>query len=98
LRGRQDSTGGEGDVDDKSRAEPSIQERVDQIAEETGGVTSPPTEIQRETLDRAVADLQRESARLNAIAATRIPAFNQKLDAAGVPWSIGRPVQILKQP
>ena len=96
LRGRQDSTGGSNDVDDKSRSEPSIQDRVDQVAEDIGGVTSPPTQLQRETITLAIADLQRESAKLNTIITTRIPPFFQKLDAAGVPWSLGRPVQIIK--
>ncbi len=96
LRGRDDSSPAVDDVDDKSRSEPSIQSRVDDVADDIGGVTSPATRIQRETLDRAVADLQRESAKLNALLTTRIPPFYQKLDAAGVPWSLGRPVQIIK--
>lgn len=97
LRGRQDSAGaGPNDVDDRSRSEPSIQSRVDNVAGDIGGVTSPATQLQRETLDRAIADLQRESAKLNALITTRIPPFYQKLDAAGVPWSLGRPVLIVK--
>lgn len=96
LRVREDSTGGGGDTDDKTRSEPSIRDRVDNVADQIGGVTSPPTQLQRETLDRAIIDLRRESAKLNALIATRIPALNTKLDIAGVPWSLGRPVQILK--
>ncbi|MBA2687477.1 MAG: glycosyl hydrolase [Gemmatimonadaceae bacterium] len=95
LRGRDDSTPAD-DVDDRSRSEPSIQSRVDDVAGNIGGVTSPATQIQRETLDRAIADLQRESAKLNALITTRIPPFYQQLDTAGVPWSLGRPVQIIK--
>lgn len=96
LRGRQDSTGSSGDADDKTRAEPSIQDRIDAVAGDISGVTSPATQLQRETLTLAIADLQRESAKLNSVINTRIPAFFQKLDAAGVPWSLGRPVQIIK--
>ncbi len=95
LRGKDDSTPAD-DVDDRSRSEPSIQRRVDDVAGDIGGVTSPATQIQRETLDRAIADLQRESAKLNALITTRIPPFYQQLDAAGVPWSLGRSVQIIK--
>jgi hypothetical protein len=81
------------DADDRSRFAPSIQERVNRVANEVGDVTSPPTQIQRETLDLAMQDLAREVARLNALLATRVPALNRALDAAGVPWTVGRPVK-----
>jgi len=73
-----------------------VQERVDNIAEQIGDVTSPPTQIQRETIDGAAADLQREVARINTLLQRRIPALNAALDAAGVPWTIGRPIEISK--
>lgn len=90
LRGRDDSAPAVDDADDRTRSEPSVQSRVDEVADDIGGVTSPATQLQRETLDRAIADLQRESAKLNALTTTRIPPFYQKLDAAGVPWSSGQ--------
>jgi hypothetical protein len=90
VRGR---TGPEAsDVDDK-QFHPAIQQRVNQVAGEIGDVTSPPTQIQRETLELAMTDLAREAARLNALLTTRVPALNRALDAAGVPWTVGRPVR-----
>lgn len=91
VRGRTERTG---DVDDRTRSEPSIQARVNQVADEIGDVTSPLTQIQTETLELAMADLEREVARLNALINNRIPGLNRSLDAAGVPWTMGRPVQI----
>lgn len=96
LRVAEDSTERGADIDDKTRSEPTVRDRVNDVAEQIGGVTSPPTRLQRETLDRAIADLKRETGTLNNVIFSRMPALNQKMDAAGVPWSIGRPVQILK--
>jgi len=80
VRGR---TGPEAnDVDDK-KFHPSIQDRVNQVAAEIGDVTSPPTQIQRETLQLAMTDLVREAARLNVLLTTKVPALNRALDAAG---------------
>jgi hypothetical protein len=90
VRGRQGADAS--DVDDKKFA-PAIQSRVNQVANEIGDVTSPATQIQRETLDLAMKDLEREAARLNALLAARVPALNRGLDAAGVPWTVGRPVR-----
>ena len=47
------------DADDKNKFEPSIQDRVNQVASEIGDVTSSPTQLQRETLDAAMKDLIR---------------------------------------
>ncbi len=44
------------------------------------------------SLRSAAAPLEREVARLNEIVRTRLPAFFDALDAAGVPWSPGRPI------
>ena len=90
VRGRQ---GEANDADDKNRFTPSIQERVNGVANEIGDVTSPPTQLQRETLDLAMKDLEREVARLNMLLTTRVPALNRGLDAAGVPWTVGRPIK-----
>jgi photosystem II stability/assembly factor-like uncharacterized protein len=81
------------DADDKNKYKPSIQERVNQVAGEIGDVTSPPTQLQRETLDSAMKDLGVEVARLNAMLTARVPALNRALDAAGVPWTAGRPIR-----
>ncbi len=90
VRGRQGPAAN--DVDDK-KFEPSIQDRVNQVAGEIGDVTSPATEIQRRTLEMAMADLAREVARLNALLTGRVPALNRALDAAGVAWTVGRVVR-----
>jgi photosystem II stability/assembly factor-like uncharacterized protein len=87
VRGRQGPDAN--DVDDK-QFHPSIQDRVNGVASEIGDVTSPPTQIQRETLELAMSDLAKEVARLNALLTTRVPALNRGLDAAGVPWTPGR--------
>jgi len=90
VRGR---TGPEAnDVDDK-KFHPSIQDRVNGVASEIGDVTSPPTQIQRETLELAMTDLAREAARLNVLVTAKVPALNRALDAAGVPWTVGRTVR-----
>ena len=82
--------------DDKRTEEPSIQERVNNVAEEIGNVTSQPTELQRSTLTLATSDLQREAGRVNTLLQRRIPALNAALDAAKIPWTIGRPVELMK--
>ncbi|MDO8501817.1 MAG: hypothetical protein Q7S20_08230 [Gemmatimonadaceae bacterium] len=92
VRGAQGS-GEQNDADDKSRFTPSIQDRVNRVAGEIGDVTSPPTQLQRETLDTAMKDLEREVARLNTLLTARVPALNRGLDAVGVPWTVGRPVR-----
>jgi hypothetical protein len=90
VRGRQGPDAN--DVDDK-KFHPSIQERVNGVANDIGDVTSPPTQIQRETLASAMKDLEAQAARLNALLTTRVPALNRGLDAAGVPWTPGRVVK-----
>jgi photosystem II stability/assembly factor-like uncharacterized protein len=87
---------GEPVSDDKRVEDPPIQERVNNVAEEIGNVTSQPTELQRATLSLASSDLQREVGRINALLQRRIPALNAALDAAKIPWTIGRPVEFMK--
>ncbi len=89
VRGSQEPA----DADDRSRFAPSIQRRVNQVAEEIGNVTSLPTQIQGETLDLAMQDLAHEVTRLNALLSTRVPMLNRALDAAGVSWTVGRTVR-----
>jgi hypothetical protein len=87
---------GEAPSDDKRVEDPPIQERVNNVADEIGNVTSQPTQLQRATLALASADLQREVGRINALLQRRIPALNASLDAAKIPWTIGRPVEFMK--
>ena len=86
--------GADASADDRNVVQPSVQERVNNIAEQIGDVTSPPTQNQRETVDQAESDLAREVGRINTLLKGRIPALNAALDAAGVPWSIGRAIEI----
>ena len=51
-----------------------------------------PSAQELESLRSAPEPLEREVARLNEIVRTRLPAFFDALDAAGVPWSPGRPL------
>lgn len=81
------------DADDKNRFRPSIQDRVNGVAGEIGDVSSPPTQLQRETLDMAMRDLEAQVSRLNGLLTTRLPALYRSLDAAGVPWTVGRPIK-----
>ncbi len=82
--------------DDKRTEEPSIQERVNNVADEIGNVTSQPTELQKSTLILSASDLQREVGRINALLQRRIPALNAALDRAKIPWTIGRPVEVMR--
>jgi hypothetical protein len=90
---RGDPNGAARDADDKNKYQPSIQERVNQVAGEIGNVTSQPTQVQRDALDTAMKDLAAQTTRLNTLLTTRVPALNRALDAAGVPWTVGRSVK-----
>jgi hypothetical protein len=54
--------------------------------------TAMPTEQEMSALNAVPQDLDSEVGRLNDLVA-RLPAFYQALDAAGVPWTPGRPVR-----
>jgi photosystem II stability/assembly factor-like uncharacterized protein len=92
VRGRQGG-GAQGDADDRNRYQPSIQQRVNQVANEIGDVTSPATQLQQETLDLAMKDLEVQVTRLNVLLSSRVPSLNAALDAAGIPWTAGRPIR-----
>ena len=70
----------------------AVQQRL-QTASGINNSSSMPTQYQREALTDVPADLEREIQRLNAVM-QRVPAFIASLDAAGVPWTPGRPVRI----
>jgi hypothetical protein len=69
----------------------SVQQRL-QTANGINGSSSMPTQYQREALTDVPTDLDRELQRLNALT-QKLPAFMTSLDAAGVPWTVGRPVK-----
>lgn len=52
--------------------------------------TAMPTEQEREALDAIPEALDEQVARLNQVLTQRMPAFNQAMDDAGVPWTPGR--------
>ena len=52
-----------------------------------------PTEQEMQALELVPARLEAEVARLNAMVGERMPAFFSALDAAGVPWTPGRPIR-----
>ena len=81
---------------DGSTEQPSIQQRVNSVAQQIGNVSSLPTQIQRETLAGAMTELAKQVDALNRLVATRVPALYRALDAADVPWSLGRPVPGLR--
>jgi hypothetical protein len=68
-----------------------VQQRL-QTASGMNNSNSMPTQYQREALTDIPADLDREIQRLNALL-QKMPAFMTSLDAAGVPWTVGRPVK-----
>ena len=71
---------------------PSVQQRL----RRAGGINSAtalPTEQERDALESAGPDLQREVDRLNDLLVDRMPAFFRELDEAGVPWTPGRPIR-----
>ena len=91
VRGAGGRGGGGGD--ENGPRQPSIQQRVNGIANEIGNVTSLPTAYQHDALGIAATELDGQLERLNRLVTARVPAFNTSLDEAKVPWSIGRPIK-----
>jgi photosystem II stability/assembly factor-like uncharacterized protein len=85
--------GGGGGGDEDGPRQPPIQQRVNSISNEIGGVTSLPTVYQHDTLALMTTELDGQLERLNRLITTRVPAFNTSLDEAKVPWSIGRTIK-----
>jgi hypothetical protein len=51
-----------------------------------------PTPTHRRSLEIAEEELAKLRERLNAVLEQRLPAFEKRLEAAGAPWTPGRPV------
>ena len=51
-----------------------------------------PTPTHRRSLEIAEQELAKLREQLNAVLEQRLPAFEKKLEAAGAPWTPGRPV------
>lgn len=90
LRGRQ---GGQSDDDGEEDDTPSVQQRL-RTAAGINQATALPTDLEMEALTAVPGELETQVGRINAMLDTRMPAFRTALDAAGVPWSPGRPVRV----
>jgi hypothetical protein len=71
---------------------PTISRRVRVAQIGTAWSTYGPTPTHRRSLEIAEAELAGVRERLNGLLEQRLPAFERKLEAAGAPWSPGRPV------
>ena len=69
----------------------SVRQRL-QTANGVHSAWAMPTAQEMEALDSVPEDLQAGVDAINEIVTTRMPAFLQALDDAGVPWTPGRPI------
>jgi hypothetical protein len=70
----------------------TISRRVQVAQIGTALSTYGPTPTHRRSLEIAEQDLAKVRERLNAVLEERLPALENKLEAAGAPWTPGRPV------
>jgi photosystem II stability/assembly factor-like uncharacterized protein len=70
----------------------TITRRVQVAATGTRWSTYGPTPTLRRSLEIAEAEFAKVRARLDAVLEERLPAFEKRLEAAGAPWTPGRPV------
>jgi photosystem II stability/assembly factor-like uncharacterized protein len=70
----------------------TVTRRVAAAAMGTRWSTYGPTPTHRRSLEIAEKELASLRERLNALLEERLPAFERKLEAAGAPWTPGRPV------
>lgn len=68
---------------------PGIRTRV-RWATSTWGMTAPPTQTQRDAYEYAASDFERLLSEFRTLWETDLPAFRERLDDAGVPWTAGR--------
>ena len=73
-------------------APPSVMQRVSRIVGAQFRSTSAPTTTQRDSYAVASAQLAEMSAALRALVEGDIAALEAELEAAGVPWTPGRPI------
>ncbi len=71
---------------------PSARGRLQVALRGSGRSTYGPTPTHRRSLELAEQQLADLTARLRVILEDRLPAFEASLDAAGVPWTLGRPL------
>jgi photosystem II stability/assembly factor-like uncharacterized protein len=75
---------------------PTVPRNVRALLSLAGGVNranAMPTQQEMDALELAPSRLDAEVARLNALVAERVPTLFQAMDAAGVPWTPGRPIR-----
>jgi len=73
-------------------APPSVMQRVSRIVGAQFRATSAPTTTQRDSYAVASAQLAAMSAALRALVEDDLAALEAELEAAGVPWTPGRPI------
>ncbi len=73
-------------------APPSVMQRISRIVGAQFRATSAPTTTQRESYAVALAQLAETSEALRALVEGDLAALEAELEAAGVPWTPGRPI------
>ncbi len=73
---------------------PTISRRVGQVAGGTWNTRQPPTATQRDSLAIARTQFVEVGAELIELLETRLPAYEERLEAAGAPWTPGRKVAL----
>ena len=71
-------------------APPSIKERIEQVRSNQWRTTSAPTETQREAYRHAATEFAEVLAGLRTLIETDLAQLEDKLEAAGAPWTPGR--------
>ena len=79
-------------LDRAELAPPSVMQRVSRIMGAQFRSTSAPTTTQRDSYAVASAQLAEMSAALRALVEADLAALGAELEAAGVPWTPGRPI------
>ena len=71
-------------------ASPSVNSRVQQVAGNQWRVTSPPTQTQRDAYRHAGTEFTELLVELRAMIRNDLTRLEEKLEAAGAPWTPGR--------
>jgi photosystem II stability/assembly factor-like uncharacterized protein len=77
---------------------PPLANRVRQLYSAIEAATALPTADQRRLTRLSQEELGELISRVNQLTGTRLPAFEQQLDEAGVPWTPGRPISLKAEP
>ncbi len=74
---------------------PSVVQRVDRVVESLWNSSEPPTETQRKAVEYAESGLSEQLAAFRELVEVEIPAIEDRLEAAGAPWT---PCRVPKWP